>query len=160
NSGTANFDAPLSTPVGIGLTATRDGDKYVLNGRKYWPSNTGGWDGQGADLNLFIVRTDAGRGGREGISAIMVERGTPGITYKAIDKIAHRGARNDEVTFQNARVPAKNLIEGTHGNGDLLINRNFGWSGVLVSAAALGNARAAYEFALEWARDNSAGGPE
>jgi len=159
-SGTANFDVPLPAPAGIGLTAIRDGDEYVLNGRKYWPSTTGGWDGQGANLNLFVVRTDPSRGGKSGISAIMVERGTPGISYKAINKMAHHGARNDEVICKNVRVPAKNLIEGTFGNGDLLINRNFGWSGPLVSAAALGNARGAYECALEWAKNNSAGGPE
>src|SRR5205085_8523928 len=39
--GTANFDSPLPYPVGIGVTARRDGDQYVLNGRKYWPCNVG-----------------------------------------------------------------------------------------------------------------------
>ena len=45
--GTANFDTPLPSPAGIGLTARLDGDSYVLNGRKYWPCNVGGWDGRG-----------------------------------------------------------------------------------------------------------------
>jgi len=44
--GTANFDAPLPSPVGIGVTATLDGDEYVLNGRKYWPCNVAGWDAE------------------------------------------------------------------------------------------------------------------
>jgi alkylation response protein AidB-like acyl-CoA dehydrogenase len=39
--GTAKFDAPLPSPVDIGVTATLDGDEYVLNGRKYWPCNVG-----------------------------------------------------------------------------------------------------------------------
>lgn len=57
-SGSANFDAPLPHGRGgIGVTATRDGDTYVLNGTKYWPCNVAGWDGQGADLNLVVVRT-------------------------------------------------------------------------------------------------------
>ena len=47
--GTANFDTPLPSPAGIGLTARLDGDSYVLNGRKYWPCNVGGWDGRGAN---------------------------------------------------------------------------------------------------------------
>ena len=64
--GTANFDAPLSRPAGIGVTATLDGDEYVLNGRKYWPCNVGGWDGKGANLNLVVVRTDPEQGRHRG----------------------------------------------------------------------------------------------
>ena len=59
--GTANFDAPGPHPVGIGLTAGLDGDAYVLNGRKYWPCNVAGWDGQGANVSIVVVRTDPGR---------------------------------------------------------------------------------------------------
>ena len=47
--GTANFDAPLPAPVGIGVTATLDGDEYVLNGRKYWPCNVGRLGRQGRE---------------------------------------------------------------------------------------------------------------
>jgi nitroalkane oxidase len=47
-SGTANFDIPLPRPAGVGLTATLDGDHYVINGRKYWPSSAG-WDEQGVN---------------------------------------------------------------------------------------------------------------
>ena len=70
---------------GIGVTARLDGDSYVLNGRKYWPCNVGGWDGQGANVNLVVVRTDPEKGGTEGLSAVLVERGTPGVTYNIID---------------------------------------------------------------------------
>jgi acyl-CoA dehydrogenase len=157
-SGSANFDTPLPRPTGIGVIATREGDEYVLNGRKYWPCNVAGWDLQGADLNLVVVRTDPDRGGTEGISALMVERGTPGVSYQLIDKSGHRLCANAEIVFDNARVPADNLIEGTRGNADLLINRNFAWSGPIAGIAAVGNARAAYEYALEWAKNNSAGG--
>src|SRR3954468_16391487 len=72
--GTANFDCPLPAPVGIGVTATRDGDSYVLNGRKYWPCNVAGWDGKGANTSIVVVRTDPEKGGTEGLSAIMVDR--------------------------------------------------------------------------------------
>lgn len=158
--GTANFDTPLPAPAGIGVTAHRDGDDYVLNGRKYWPCNVAGWDGEGANVNLVVVRTDPDKGGTEGVSAIMVERGTPGVSYRMIDKVGHRLTPNAEITFDNARVPADNLIEGTRGNGDLLINRNFAWSGPVAGVAALGVARSAYESALEWAKTYTAGGPE
>lgn len=157
--GTANFDTPMAHPVGIGVTARRDGDDYVLNGRKYWPCNVSGWDGQGANVSIVVVRTDPGKGGTEGLSAIMVERGTPGVSYKLISKLGHRLTPNAEIIFDNARVPAANLVEGTRGNGDLLINRNFAWSGPVAGIAAVGVARSAYEAALDWAKTYTAGGP-
>lgn len=158
--GTANFDSPQAFPVGIGVTARLEGDEYVLNGRKYWPCNVAGWDGQGANANIVVVRTDPDRGGTEGLSAIMVERGTAGVSYSLISKIGHRLTANAEIVFDNARVPARNLVEGTRGNGDLLINRNFAWSGPVAGIAAVGVARAAYEAALEFANSYTAGGAQ
>jgi alkylation response protein AidB-like acyl-CoA dehydrogenase len=157
--GTANFDAPLPAPVGIGVMAHRDGDEYVINGRKYWPCNVAGWDGKGANTSIVVVRTAPEKGGTEGLSAIMVDRGTPGVSFNLISKIGHRLTPNAEIIFDNARVPAENLIEGAHGNGDLLINRNFAWSGPVAGIAAVGVARAAYEAALDWAKTYTAGGP-
>lgn len=157
--GTANFDTPLPHPVGMGVTAMRDGDSYVLNGRKYWPCNVAGWDGQGANVSIVVVRTDPDKGGTEGLSAIMLERGTPGVSYNLISKVGHRLTPNAEIVFDNARVPAANLVEGTRGNGDLLINRNFAWSGPVAGIAAVGVARSAYEAALEFAKKYTSGGP-
>jgi nitroalkane oxidase len=110
--GTANFDAPAGGGAGIAVTATLDGDHYVLNGRKYWPCNVAGWDGRGAHLNLVVVRTDSRAGGREGLSAIVVERGTPGVSYNMINTSGQRSAPNAEIIFENARVPATNIIKG------------------------------------------------
>jgi nitroalkane oxidase len=141
--GTANFDTPMPSPVGMGVTARREGDSYVLNGRKYWPCNVAGWDGNGANASIVVVRTDPDKGGTEGLSAIMVERGTPGVSYRLIGTLGHRLTPNAEIVFEDARVPAANLVEGTRGNGDLLINRNFAWSGPIAGIAAVGVARAA-----------------
>ncbi|HEY4993686.1 MAG TPA: acyl-CoA dehydrogenase family protein [Nakamurella sp.] len=157
--GTANFDAPAIDGAGMGVTATLDGDDYVINGGKYWPCNVGGWDNMGADLNLVVVRTDSTAGGTSGLSAIVVERGTPSVAYESISTSAQRSAPNCAITFDNARVPAANLIEGTRGNGDLLINRNFAWSGPVAGIGAVAVARAAYEDALTWAKTYTAGGP-
>ncbi|HSY16318.1 MAG TPA: acyl-CoA dehydrogenase family protein, partial [Jatrophihabitantaceae bacterium] len=145
--GTANFDNPAPFPAGIGVTAVRYGDEYILNGKKYWPCNVGGWDGQGANVNLVVVRTDQEKGGTSGLSAVLVERGTPGVTYNIIDSFGHRLTPNSEIIFEDARIPAANLVEGTLGNGDLLINRNFAWSGPVAAIAAVGVARSAYEAA-------------
>ncbi len=156
--GTANFDAPASGGAGMAVTARLDGDDYVVNGRKYWPCNVGGWDNQGANLNLVVVRTDTGADGTTGLSALIVERGTPGVTYTSISTSGQRLAPNCEIVFDNARVPAANMLEGAKGNGDLLINRNFAWSGPVAGIAAVGVARAAYEDALVWAKTYTGGG--
>lgn len=63
-AGTANFDIPLPRPAGVGLTAVRDGDHFVVNGRKYWPSSAG-WDETGVNAGTLIVRTDSEAGGTE-----------------------------------------------------------------------------------------------
>lgn len=155
--GTANFDHPHPS-AGIQLLAEHDAARgeYVLNGEKHWPANCGGWDLQGADVNLCVVRTDRRGGGKEALSAILVERGTPGITYEVIDKLAHRTCQNVTMTFHDARVPEENLL--APGDGDLLINRSFTWSGPIAAIAAVGVARAAYDFTLKWARTYTGGG--
>ncbi|MGZ3674741.1 MAG: acyl-CoA dehydrogenase family protein, partial [Ktedonobacterales bacterium] len=135
--GTADFDTPLPRPAGMGVIARRDGDHYVLNGRKYWPCNVAGWDGQGANVSMVVVRTEPDKGGTEGLSAILVERGTPGVSYKLISKMGHRLTPNAEIVFDDAHVPAENIIEGTVGNADLLINRAFAWSGPVAGIAAV-----------------------
>ena len=137
-------------------TATSTSSTAASTGR----ATSRGWDGQGANVSIVVVRTDPSKGGTEGLSAIMLERGTPGVSYNLISKIGHRLTPNAEIIFDNARVPAANLVEGTRGNGDLLINRNFAWSGPVAGIAAVGVARAAYEAALDWAKTYTAGGPK
>lgn len=155
--GTANFDHP-SPNAGIQLVADYDksNGEYVLNGEKHWPCNAGGWDLKGADTNLCIVRTDRTKGGKEGLSAILVDRGTPGVSYEVINKIGHRTCQNVTATFKNVHVPEENAF--AIGNGDFVINRNFTWSGPVAAIAAVGVARGAYEFTLEWAKTFTGGG--
>jgi alkylation response protein AidB-like acyl-CoA dehydrogenase len=154
--GTANFDHP-SPQAGIQLVADRrTGGEYVLNGEKHWPCNSGGWDLRGADVNVCVVRTDRTKGGKEALSAVLVERDTPGVRYEVIDKMAHRTCQNVTMTFRNVRVPEENLL--ARGDGDLLVNRTFTWSAPIASIAAVAVARGAYEFALKWARTYTGGG--
>lgn len=157
--GTANFDHPGAQPVGIGLVARRDKGRgeYVLNGRKYWPCNAGGWDLGGANVNVCIVRTAPDQGGKSGLSAIIVPRGTPGVTYEApISKLGHRLCQNNSIVFEDARVPEENVF--AVGDGDLVISKAFTWSGPVAAIAAVGVARAAYEYILRWAKSQTAGG--
>ncbi len=157
--GTANFDHPGAHPTGIGLTARHDKGRgeYVLTGTKYWPTNSGGWDLNGANVNVCIVRTSPEKGGKEGLSAIIVPRGTPGVTYKQpISKLGHRLCQNNSIIFQDCRVPEENAF--AIGNGDLVISKAFTWSGPVAAIAAVGVARSAYEYVLQWAKTHTAGG--
>ena len=90
----------------------------------------------------------------------MVERGTPGNHLQLDQQLGHAERRTAEIIFDNARVPAGEPDRGHPGNGDLLINRNFAWSGPVAGIAAVGVARAAYEAALDWAKTYTAGGPK
>jgi alkylation response protein AidB-like acyl-CoA dehydrogenase len=157
--GTANFDHPGASPTGIGLRAEHDRGRgeYVLNGTKYWPCNAGGWDLQGANVNVCIVRTEPKAGGKSGLSAILVPRGTPGVSYEQpISKLGHRLCQNNSIVFSNCRVPEENLF--AVGNGDLVISKAFTWSGPVAAIAAVGVARSAYEYVLKWAKTYTAGG--
>lgn len=157
--GTANFDHPGGHPVGIGVTAVHDKGRgeYVLNGKKYWPCNAGGWDLKGADVNVVIVRTDPAKGGKEGLSAMLVPRDAGGVHYEQpIDKIGHRLCQNNAMTFADCRVPEENVF--AVGNGDLIISKAFTWSGPVAAIAAVGVARSAYEYVLDWAKTYTAGG--
>jgi nitroalkane oxidase len=157
--GTANFDHPGDHPTGIGLVARHDKGRgeYVLNGTKFWPGNAGGWDLKGANVNVCIVRTDPQLGGREGLSAIVVPRGTAGVTYEQpLSKLGHRLCQNNSIVFADCRVPEENAF--AVGNGDLVINKAFTWSGPVAAIAAVGVARSAYEYVLKWAKTHTAGG--
>ena len=157
--GTANFDHPGAHPTGIGLIARLDKGRgeYVLNGTKHWPSNAGGWDLKGANVNVCIVRTDAEKGGKAGLSAIIVPRGAPGVSYQQpISKLGHRLCQNNSIVFHDCRVPEENAF--AIGNGDLVISKAFTWSGPVAAIAAVGVARSAYEYVLRWAKTHTAGG--
>ena len=159
SGGTANFDHPDAAPAGIGLLARHDKSRgeYVLNGTKYWPCNSGGWDLQGANVNVCIVRTGEDKGGTQGLSAILVPRGTAGVRYEQpISKIGHRLCQNNSIIFEDCRVPEENLF--AMGDGDLVISKAFTWSGPVAAIAAVGVARSAYEYVLKWAKTRTAGG--
>ena len=152
-NGTANFDHPGGLPSGLGLTAELDRGRgeYVLNGEKYWPTSSGGWDLKGANLNTVVVRTDGKKGGAGGLGYLIVPRGTKGITYKPpINKIGTRTVQCNWIEFKDARVPIENAF--AVGDGDLGIAKGFTWTGPAVGIIAVGVARAAYEWTLDFAR--------
>lgn len=158
--GTANYDHPRSFPAGVAVTAEYDkaNGEYIINGTKYWPTNSGGWDLKGADINTVNVRVDRKKGGADGgIAWMIIPRGTKGVTYKQpVDKVAHRLDQNNWIEFENCRIPEENAF--AVGTGDLVLSKAFTWSGPLAGIAAVGVARAAYEWTLDWAKNFKGGG--
>lgn len=102
-----------SDATALKTTAVRDGNDYILNGTKCFITNA-----PIAGLFTVMARTDPANLGAGGVSAFLVERGTPGLrTGKPYDKMGQAGSPVSEVHFDNCRVPADHLIGGVEGVG-------------------------------------------
>ena len=94
-----------SDVMSMRTTAVRDGDEYVLDGSKMWITNA-----PSADVMIVYARTDTDAG-THGVSAFLVERGTPGFsTPQKLDKLGMRGSDTSEVLLENCRIPVGNLL--------------------------------------------------
>lgn len=94
-------------------SARRDGDHYVLNGTKRFITNA-----PHAGLFTVFARTNPDEPGARGVSAFLVEAGTPGLTIGKTDKkMGQKGAHTADVIFEDCRVPAANIIGGKEGQG-------------------------------------------
>jgi len=101
-----------SDSANLQTRAVRDGDEYVLNGTKRFITNA-----DRADLFTVMARTDPARPGAAGVSALIVERGLPGISVgKPERKMGQQGAHICDVVFDNVRVPVENRL-GAEGEG-------------------------------------------
>ena len=128
-------------------TARREGDAYVLSGAKRFISNGGI-----ADLYVVFAVTDRAQGHR-GISAFIVPGDTPGIAAgRKEKKLGIRCSHTGEVLFDDVRVPAANRL-GDEGSGFKLAMRTLDRSRPMVAAFAVGIARAAYEYARDYAKE-------
>ncbi len=102
-----------SDATALRTTAVRDGDHYVLNGEKCFITNA-----PLAGLFTVMARTDPDAPGAKGITAFIVERGTPGLTTgQPYHKMGQAGSPVSAVHFQDCRVPAANIIGGQEGLG-------------------------------------------
>ncbi|MEO0068461.1 MAG: acyl-CoA dehydrogenase family protein, partial [candidate division WOR-3 bacterium] len=127
--------------------ARREGDYYVLNGTKQFITN-----GSVAKIYTVIASTDPERGAR-GLSAFIIEDGTPGFTYGKIeDKMGIRCSKTAELVFQDCRVPKENLLGGKEGLGFIHTMRTFDRTRPGVGAQAVGIAQGALDEALEYAK--------
>jgi alkylation response protein AidB-like acyl-CoA dehydrogenase len=132
--------------------AVRDGDHYVLNGRKVFVTN-----GREASTALVFCQTDRSRGHR-GISAFLVERGTPGFHVpRTEDKLGLRASDTAEFVFEDCRVPAAHRL-GEEGMGFRIAMTALDGGRIGIAAQALGIAQGAYERALAYARERKSFG--
>ena len=130
-------------------TAVRDGDEYVINGRKHFITN-GGF----ADLIVLFAMTDKSQGHR-GITAFLVKKGTPGFSPgKEEHKMGIRGTNTSELLFDGVRVPLANRL-GEEGQGFKIAMSVLDGGRIGVAAQAVGIAQAAYEAALEYSKQRT-----
>ena len=127
--------------------AKKVGNEYVINGSKCFISN-------GAIANFYVVFANSNpEKGMRGISAFIVPRETPGVIIgKEEDKMGHRASNTVELTFEDVKIPAENIL-GKEGIGFIIAMRTLDKTRAPVGAAGVGVARAALEYAVEYAKN-------
>lgn len=131
----------------MATTARRDGDEYVLNGRKLYITN-----GPIADVLLIYAKTDRDRGAK-GISAFVVEKDFPGFQVaQKLTKMGFRGSQTGELVFDECRVPAANLV-GEENRGHVVVMSGLDLERAMISPICLGISERALELSVEYARE-------
>ncbi|MCA1839194.1 MAG: acyl-CoA dehydrogenase family protein [Actinomycetota bacterium] len=143
-----------SDVAAITTRAVRDGDTYVLNGSKIFITN-GSW----ADFVVVAAKTqpDAGHGG---ISLFVVEAGTPGFTQARMKMLGWRTSHTGELTFDDCRIPAANLLGPEEGRGFYQIMQNFQWERLTMALGQTAGAQRTYELGKKYALERKAFGRE
>ncbi len=128
-------------------TAVLDGDHYIINGAKNWITH-----GKSGDVAVVMVRTGE-KGDSKGISAIVVEKGTPGFTAgKKENKLGMRASETTEMIFDNCRVPKENLL-GKEGEGFKQAMQILDGGRISIAALSLGIAKGAFIAATNYAKE-------
>lgn len=141
-----------SDAAGLRTTATRAGACWVLNGAKAFTTH-----GRVGDILVVMAVTDRAAG-RKGISAFIIERGTPGMTPgKKEDKLGMRASDTSEVVLEDCRIPAEQLL-GEVGRGFVDTMRVLDSGRIGIAALSVGLAQGAYEAALKYAQERKAFG--
>lgn len=138
-----------SDAASLRTTAVRDGDMYVLNGTKRFITNA-----PEAGIFTVMARTDPDNRGAAGISAFIVESGTPGISLGKTDKkMGQKGAHTCDVILENCRVPAANIIGGKEGVGFKTAMKVLDKGRLHIAAICVGAAERMLDDALRYAME-------
>lgn len=131
-------------PAAMITRAVREGDEWIINGRKIWISRA-----QEADFTILMAVTDKQKGARGGISAFLVDKGTPG--FNVLRRIPMIGGQfTYEVALENCRVPAANLL-GTEGQGFAPMQVRLSTRRLQMASWSIGMAQRALDMMLEYA---------
>ncbi|MCP4429111.1 MAG: acyl-CoA dehydrogenase [Chloroflexi bacterium] len=135
-----------SDAASLAAEAWRDGRHYIINGYKHFITNA-----PIADIFVIFATVDISRGHR-GITAFIVEKDTPGLIIGQKEKkLGIRSSPTATIAFEDMRVPVENRL-GAEGEGFKLAMKTFEITRTHIAAAGVGLARAAYEYALQYAQ--------
>jgi acyl-CoA dehydrogenase len=141
-----------SDVAGIRCKAERDGEDYILNGTKYWITNGGI-----ADYMSIFATVDA-ESQHEGVCAFLVEKDWKGVSVsRRIPKMGQRGSNTTGINLKDVRVPKENVM-APPGEGFVLAMQTFARTRPAIGAFAIGTARSAMEFAVDYAKKRRAFG--
>lgn len=136
-----------SDVAAIQTTARREGDQWVINGRKIFITN-----GVRADFITLVARTGEKKG-YKGVSLFLVDKGTPGFTVtRKLDKVGMRSSDTAELLFEDCRVPASAML-GEEGRGFYHIMWELQGERIMGAANAVSRGQMAYELALKYAQE-------
>jgi acyl-CoA dehydrogenase len=135
-----------SDVAALKTSARRDGDHFVVNGEKVFITS-----GMRADFITCAVRTDPQSKGAQGISALLIDGDTPGLTRTKLDKMGWWASDTAHLRFDDVRVPLANLIGEEH-RGFKAFMVNFNAERLGMAALAIGFAQTCLDEALDWAR--------
>lgn len=134
------------TGLDIGTQAVKDGNHYVINGRKWLITNS-----DIATHFMIVAKTDP-NAGAAGISSIFVERETPGLTVTPLpETMGCKGGEHGQIDLVNVRVPMTNII-GREGEGLAQMEELLEISRLFIAATSLGTAERAFELSLDFAK--------
>ncbi len=136
-----------SDVVSMKLRADRKGDRYVLNGTKFWITN-----GPCADTMIIYGKTDINAGPR-GITAFLVEKDSKGFKVaQKLDKLGMRGSDTGELVFEDCEVPEENVL-GTVGKGVNVLMSGLDYERAVLAAGPLGIMQAAMDIVIPYIHD-------
>ncbi len=133
---------------GTKTTAVRDGDHWIINGSKIFITNAGE-----ADIYVVFARTDREAQKHHGISAFIIEKGTPGFSFgKKEKKMGIRSSPTLELVFENCRIPLENLL-GEEGKGFKVAMKTLDGGRIGIASQALGIAQGALDATVKYVTD-------
>ncbi len=136
-----------SDALNMRTTAVLEGDHYVINGSKNFITH-----GKSGSVAVVVARTGE-KGDSKGISAFVVEKGTPGFTHgKKENKLGMRASETTEMVFDNCRIPKENLL-GNEGEGFKQAMKVLDGGRISIAALSLGIAKGAYEAAVAYSKE-------